>query len=318
MSMDTFHVRTLACGLLCGLLALGSAAHAQSGELQRLSEQAARGDAKAQTALGNRYHDGWGVQKDIAQALEWYRRAAAQGYAEGQFRLGNEHATGHGVPVDAGKAIELFTQAAQQGHAQAQYRLGKYYHEGKHVPQDLEKTIHWYSAAADNGWPAAQFMMATHRLALGEHAQALALFELAAPSHPEAGAYAALMHFAGQGTPVDYVKAGHFASRAAPKDMTAQALYGHLLMQGKGVAKDPDQARKHLSEAANQGQGDAMFWLAEAMEAGTVVSPGAEMAAAYNNTSTRELMRDEALQWYEKAAAAGQQDAQQRLRERQR
>lgn len=315
MSTRTAFSHSLTSALLIGLLAMGSPTHAIASNFKSVSEAAAAGDARSQTVLGNMYHDGWGVDKDITKALEWYRKAADQGYAEGQFALGHEYATGHGVPADAAKAIELFRKAAEQGHGQAQYRLGTYYHEGKHVPQDLGKTLYWYSLASENDWHEAQVLMADHYLAQGEQAQALALFEKAASRNADASTRAAVMHYHGIGTPVDYAKAAGFASDARSRNVHAKALYGHLLLEGKGVTRNLDSAEKYLTEAAEEGQPNAMFWLADAMYAGVIVTRAAELAAAYNNTSTRELMKKEARKWYERAALHGDEDAKKKLRE---
>ena len=39
------------------------------------------GNAQAQNNLGSMYHDGDGVEQDVAEAVRWYREAAAQGHA---------------------------------------------------------------------------------------------------------------------------------------------------------------------------------------------------------------------------------------------
>jgi len=40
---------------------------------------AERGDAEAQFNLGVCYKNGWGVTKDLAEAVRWFRKAARQG-----------------------------------------------------------------------------------------------------------------------------------------------------------------------------------------------------------------------------------------------
>ena len=42
----------------------------------------------AQYALGSCYANGEGVEKDLTEAVIWYRKAADQGLAEAQFNLG--------------------------------------------------------------------------------------------------------------------------------------------------------------------------------------------------------------------------------------
>ena len=46
-----------------------------------------KGHARAQANLGVMYQKGWGVAKDYAEALRWYRLAADQGFAAAQAKL---------------------------------------------------------------------------------------------------------------------------------------------------------------------------------------------------------------------------------------
>jgi TPR repeat protein len=46
------------------------------------------GNAIAQTILGVMYENGLGVEQDVTQAVNWYRKAAVQGHASSQFNLG--------------------------------------------------------------------------------------------------------------------------------------------------------------------------------------------------------------------------------------
>ena len=57
-------------------------------EFLRLSTLSVKGDAKAQTSLAHKYALGKGVEKDMNEAVRWYRVAGNQGEAEAQFNLG--------------------------------------------------------------------------------------------------------------------------------------------------------------------------------------------------------------------------------------
>lgn len=48
--------------------------------LTKLQPVAERGNADAQTMLGNLYQLGLGVEVDSARAIAWYEKASAQGY----------------------------------------------------------------------------------------------------------------------------------------------------------------------------------------------------------------------------------------------
>src|SRR6185503_2309243 len=86
-----------------------------------LQTQAAQGEAKAQSRLGDLYRDGQGVPQNYTKARQWYEQAAAQGNAWAQSNLGWMYAKGEGVPQDYEKARLWMEQAAAQGDVDAQY-----------------------------------------------------------------------------------------------------------------------------------------------------------------------------------------------------
>jgi TPR repeat protein len=61
------------------------------------------------------YHQGYGVTRDGAEALHWYRLAAEQGNAEAQFRLGNKYYQGIQIQRDLLQAYKWWDLAAAQG-----------------------------------------------------------------------------------------------------------------------------------------------------------------------------------------------------------
>ncbi|HEX5421440.1 MAG TPA: tetratricopeptide repeat protein, partial [Gammaproteobacteria bacterium] len=66
---------------------------------------AQRGDAKAQTMVGEIFERGLGGQPDYQAAAEWYRKAADQGYSQAQFDLGALYEQGRGVPKNKLEAL---------------------------------------------------------------------------------------------------------------------------------------------------------------------------------------------------------------------
>jgi TPR repeat protein len=73
------------------------------------------GDIDAQTALGNLYYEGGGVEQNYTSAANWFRKAAEQGDATGQFSLGLAYEQGDGVPQDYVLAHMWYNLAAAQG-----------------------------------------------------------------------------------------------------------------------------------------------------------------------------------------------------------
>ena len=72
---------------------------------QHLQDRARHGDLGAQVVLGVAYEEGLHVQKDMDQAIVWYRRAAQRGDAEVQHHLGLIYEQGLGV-------VQNFEEAA--------------------------------------------------------------------------------------------------------------------------------------------------------------------------------------------------------------
>ena len=124
---------------------------------QETKIKAEKGIAPAQANLGFLYANGYGVPKDEAEAVKWYRKAADQGYANAQSNLGIMYLLGRGVAKDESEAVKWYRKAADQGDASAQYNLGLMYANGRGgVPKDAVEAVKWYRKAADQGNASAQ------------------------------------------------------------------------------------------------------------------------------------------------------------------
>ncbi len=87
--------------------------------IQIFQQLANQGNASAQNALGNMYHDGKGVPQDYAVAVGWYQNAADQGDAEAQYSLGLLYEKGRGVTQNYVQAHMWLNLAAAQGQKDA-------------------------------------------------------------------------------------------------------------------------------------------------------------------------------------------------------
>jgi len=96
---------------------------AQANSLGGLRKLADRGDADAQWQMGARYHNGEGVPRDDAQAMQWFLRAAEQGHVIAQATLGAYYWAGRGVPQDLSKAYFWSYIALAQGDENSKSRL---------------------------------------------------------------------------------------------------------------------------------------------------------------------------------------------------
>ena len=126
--------------------------HAAFGWYLKSAEQ---GIAEAQFKVASFYHDGIGVEKDDAKALEWYTLASNE-LAPALFNLATMYYLGEGTEVDKKKAFELYLRAAKQDDPDAQFRVGKMYFEGEGTEQNQEEGLIWFKVAASNGnkWAA--------------------------------------------------------------------------------------------------------------------------------------------------------------------
>jgi len=79
--------------------------------------------AQAQYNLAVYYDNGDGVEKNLKQAAEWYRKAAEQGFAQAQNNLGVCYHNGEGIEQNMDEAVKWYKKAAAQGFAQAQRNL---------------------------------------------------------------------------------------------------------------------------------------------------------------------------------------------------
>lgn len=90
-----------------------------------LLERAAGGDSDAQFALGLMYYEGDHVEKNHAEAAEWWRMAAENGHIESQFAIGSAYYSGDGVEQDKAEGIKWLRMAAEHGNANAKNVLQK-------------------------------------------------------------------------------------------------------------------------------------------------------------------------------------------------
>jgi len=128
--------------------------------LDRLTNLATAGSAKAELLIGLKYLDGDGAPVNEAEAAKWLERAANQGEAIAAYRLGTLYERGHGVPADAAKAAQWYATAAKLGNRKAMHNLAVAYAEGSGMQKDLMQAAQWFSKAAALGLADSQFNLA--------------------------------------------------------------------------------------------------------------------------------------------------------------
>jgi len=305
---------------------------------KRLPEAAAQytaadqgGYALASFSLGELYHEGVGVPKDLGhaqrllfragnagladafaeggelyledrqpnyfQAKSWFEQGAQGGSAEAMDDLGWLYESGNGVNADQAKALGLFSEAARRGSAEGMYHLGVVYHEGLGVQKDLATACQWFIQAAAGNDPQAEteagFCYYNGTGVAQDHEAAFNSFVKAGQAGLiDARVYVADMLERGDGHNQDSTYAVMWYQAAAEQGSAyAMTELGAHLRLGKGVAWNEAQAMQWFAKAAQQGYVPAETSLAMGYENGLGQSVG---------QGTQDY--EQAAHWYSLAA----------------
>ena len=105
-----------------------------------LCKSAESGEGRSMALLGLCYADGAGVEKDDAQAYEWYRKSAEAGDAYGMECLGWCYKCGKGVEKDDAQAYEWSRKSAEAGDEIGMGLLRLCYEHGTGVEKFEQKS----------------------------------------------------------------------------------------------------------------------------------------------------------------------------------
>jgi TPR repeat protein len=112
-------------------------------------------NAQAQHTIGLMYENGYGVTRDYAEAMKWFRMAAEQGYTRAQSQIGLMYEKAEGLTQDYAEALKWFRMAAERGDVEEQLNVGGSYENGLGVKQDYVQAYMWLSLAAAADEPAS-------------------------------------------------------------------------------------------------------------------------------------------------------------------
>jgi len=90
-----------------------------------MRHSAEHGCPPAQHCLGTFYLYGQVVQKDMSEAVQWFRRAAEQGYAQAQNDIGYTCQTGDAGYTNLTEAYMWYQLATKQGVAKSKVNLNR-------------------------------------------------------------------------------------------------------------------------------------------------------------------------------------------------
>ncbi|MEY8098297.1 tetratricopeptide repeat protein [Falsihalocynthiibacter sp. S25ZX9] len=260
---------------------------------------AASSSPEVQAAFSRAYYkaEEYGLAFDLA--LE----AADGGSGLGMNTVGVAYSHGDGRSQDKEKAFIWFSKAAKTDFPMGQYNLARMYENGEHVEKDAYKAIEIYTQAAESGYTSAQDVLGD-MYRRGEDVPkdlglALRWYERAIESGEDTDSmyWSARIHGGHTGDyPIDELQALEFYERAAYLgDPDAQHSAAQVYFHGYGVEIDHLAAAMYFQAAAEQGHVKSM------RKFGRITHESGDVEGA--------------IDWYRKAAAAGDEVAQQLLDE---
>ncbi|MDC7695939.1 tetratricopeptide repeat protein [Asticcacaulis sp. DXS10W] len=125
------------------------------------------GVLNSQVYVARAYDNGFQVDKDPAQAVEWYKKAATQSHAEAQYQLARHYLSGDGVTKDEKEAFVWAQRSAFKDYPEGLLLTGQMLCDGRGVEANCTRGIDLIRKAAEAGLPTAQSAWA-RRLEAGE------------------------------------------------------------------------------------------------------------------------------------------------------
>jgi TPR repeat protein len=219
--------------------ALGKIKRAWKWSVNGMLTQLDREDPEIWHALGEAYHGGHGVERDVEQAEKWLRMAANANHVRSMTRLGMLLFRDERSDEDKRESLDWYRRAAELGDSSGMISMGLAYREGRCVPVDEKKAVEWFIKAHEAGARNAADLAG--RL-LSYHAE----------SHLEAVKWLRIA-----------VENGN--------DLSYSSL-AHIHADRQSPAHDPEEAFQCWLQLAERPRGDlrldAMYWLARSCRDG--------------------------------------------------
>lgn len=284
---------------------------------------ASQDDPIAQNHLGEMYFKGQGVVPNNTLALKWFSKSASKEYAPGQFNLGKMYAIGLEVKKDPALAARYFQKAASSGHLEASFALSLCYALGFGVPKSQNLSLQWYNQAAQGQYFGAPSIEA--------HGWEKALSTSKASSAGKAEYQKGLWAQLGIHESSNITQALRWFKQSAQLGYPdGQVTLGILYHLGQGVKQDEEQALLWFKKAAEQKSAKAHYYLSWFYLLGIGVpqdnllslkwfkSPHLVQVSQTNQVGLSEPFEDSiastdshtSLNWHQKAAQQGDQEAQ--------
>ncbi len=239
---------------------------------------AAQGDADAQYLAGHILMRGLTGLVDLPEAAKWFRQSADQRHSDAMMALG-EMAIRSQAGLTPSDALHWFSMASQANRPDAMRAIGEMYLKGQGLTPDQEKGLEWLRRAVDFGDGLAARKIADSYFET-DAPEALRWYEKAAKAGDTESAYvAAIMYEENFDIKPDTVKMATLMKQAAEGGYpAAQADYGLLVYQGRGVEQSTNEAASWFEQAAKAGDKEGQFLYAFTLAKGEGVTQSYEDA----------------------------------------
>jgi len=124
---------------------------------------AKKGNAEAEYKVGEMYETGFGVKKDMKEAMNWTTKSASQGHETAKFKLLYWDIEKNGVTKANKAQLDVLVEKAKDSNPQAQFYVGKMHAHGVGVKKNPDTAIAWLNKAAFVGVLAAERELITVR-----------------------------------------------------------------------------------------------------------------------------------------------------------
>lgn len=200
-------------------------------QIDTIRLKAGQGDADYEYLYAACFENGWGVEKDLPQALTWYKKAANHEQKSAYNAIGNFYRLGWSVKQDDNEAFKWFKKGVEASDAQAMLNLGNCYYFGMGTEKNVDKAVELWQQAADND-------------------NAFALAQMGD------------CYFYGIGVEKDMDKAVEYLTQASDRNVEgAQYRLGLLYYAGQGVKQDLSYSELLMKKARDGGMKEAQDFL---------------------------------------------------------
>lgn len=287
------------------------------------------GNTDALFNLGWMYENGQGVPQDMSMALAWYEMAAKRGNAAAAYQAAEICRFGDGVEIDTAKAVGFLELAADLDHSDALFALGYLYAYGEGVEQDYAKAKEYYERAAALG----SYMAMNNLGVMYENARGVEKnLEMARYWYERADAQKCIGTLLDRGWEIEPADSAEWMLHDVAEFLCGAADGG----SGKAIVDlsvlerfnntgylDKERVETWAGTARQRGDGEALYGIGRLFYYRNGLSRDPDAALAYFREaealgSTQAMCEignmlehdhpDQALEWYLKAADAGDPD----------